>query len=51
MYDNFTISTYGKLLITNLTLNDSGVYTCVGTSSVGTDTESINITVLPGNYI
>ena len=50
MYDNTIISTNGELSITNLTVNDSGVYTCVGTSTVGTDTDSVNITVLPGNY-
>ncbi|XP_065918770.1 tyrosine-protein phosphatase non-receptor type 5-like [Dysidea avara] len=47
MYDNTIISTNGELSITILTVNDSGVYTCVGTSTVGTDTDSVNITVLP----
>ncbi|XP_065918447.1 peroxidasin homolog isoform X2 [Dysidea avara] len=47
MRDNTIISTNGELLITNLTVSDSGVYTCVGTSTVGTDTDSVNITVLP----
>ena len=37
-----------QLVITNLTVSDSGVYYCMGLSIVGSANDSINITVIPG---
>jgi len=51
MHNNTIISTNGELLITNLTVNDSGVHTCVGTSTVGTETDSVEVIISAGNYI
>lgn len=44
-------STRTTLLLTNLSLNDSTTYQCRGTGGLASETASISITVLPGNYI
>ena len=46
--DDTVIKNGSQLNINNLTVNDSGVYYCMGSSIVGSANDSINITIIPG---
>ena len=37
-----------QLVITNVTVNDSGVYYCMGLSMVGSANVSVSINIIPG---
>ena len=58
--DGAIIMNGSQLLISNLTINDSGMYYCIGSSVVGSANntidilsanDSINITVIPGTTL
>ena len=48
VYDDIVIESGSRLVISNLTINNSGLYYCMGSSAVGSTNESISITVFPG---